>query len=65
MEDRLRIREPNAVAVLGLLHRMSLSLFQAWTKTQSNQRDRTYPTWQDRQAANRWIMIRQVTEPPT
>jgi len=65
LEDRLRIREPNAVAVLGLLHRMSLSLFQAWTKTQSNQRDRTYPTWQDRQAANRWIMIRQVTEPPT
>lgn len=64
-EDRLRVRDPNAVAVLGLLHRMSLSLFKAWTQTQSNQRDRTYPTWQDRHAANRWIMIRQVTEAPT
>ena len=62
LEDRLRVRHPNAVGVLGLLHRMSLSLFKAWTKTQSNQRDRTYPTWQNRQADNRWIMIRQVTE---
>jgi len=65
LEDRLRVRDPNAVAVLGLLHRMSLSLFKAWTKTQSNQRDRTYPTWQDHHTANRWIIIRQITEAPT
>jgi hypothetical protein len=64
-EDLLRVREPNAVAVLGLFQRMSLRLFKAWAKTQSSQRDRTYPTWQDHHIANRWRMIRQVTEAPT
>ena len=64
LEDRLRVRDPNVVAVLGLLHRMSLSLFLAWAQQQPNPRDRTYPTWQDRQAANRWIMIQQVLKAP-
>src|SRR5258708_55257 len=62
LEDRLRVRETNAVAVLGLFHRMSLRLFKAWAKTQSSQRNRTYPTWQARLSGNRWTMIRQVTE---
>jgi hypothetical protein len=64
LEDRLRIQDPNAVAILGLLHRMSISLFVAWAKQQRNQRDRTYPTWQSTHEANRWIMIQQVTRAP-
>jgi len=63
-EDRLRVRAPNAVAILGYLHRVSISLFLVWSKTQRNSRDRTYPTWQARHAGNRWNMLRQVTQPP-
>ncbi len=63
-EDRLRVRHPNAVAILGYLHRVSISLFLAWLKTQRNPRDRTYPTWQARHAGNRWNMLHQVTRPP-
>ena len=36
LEDRLRIHDRNAVAVLGLFHRMSISLFMAWADKQSN-----------------------------
>lgn len=64
MEDRLRVRDPNAAAILGLLHRMSLTLFMAWAKTQKSKRDRTYPTWQSRLEGKRWWIIRQVTEAP-
>lgn len=65
LEDRLRIRDPNAVAVLGFLHRVSISMYVAWAKEQHSQRDQTYPTWQSDHAANRWIMIRQIIEAPT
>jgi hypothetical protein len=65
LEDRLRVHDPNAVAVLGLLHRMSISLFVDWAKQQRNPRDRTYPTWQSEHEANRWIMIRRVTRAPS
>lgn len=65
LEDRLRIRDPNAVEILGFLHRVSISLFMAWAEKQPNPRDRTYPTWQAYQGANRWRMIHQVTEAPT
>ena len=64
MEDRLRVRDSNAATILGLLHRMSLTLFMAWTKTQKSKRDRTYPTWQSRLEGKRWWIIRQVTESP-
>jgi hypothetical protein len=65
LEDRLRIHEPNAVEILGFLHRVSISLFVAWADQQPNPRDRTYPTWQADHQANRWIMIHQVTRAPT
>jgi predicted transposase YbfD/YdcC len=65
LEDRLRIHDPNAVEILGFLHRVSLSLFVAWADQQPNVRDRTYPTWQADHQAKRWIMIRQVTQAPT
>lgn len=60
LEDRLRVRDTNAATVLGLFHRVSLTLFMAWAKKQPSVRDRTFPTWQALQAANRWNMIRQV-----
>jgi hypothetical protein len=64
MEDRLRVRDPNTVAVLGLFHRHSLAVFMAWARTQANPRDRTFPTWQARHTANRWLMIHQITKAP-
>lgn len=63
-EDRLRVRRTNAVAILGYLHRVSISLFLAWSRTQRNPRDRTYPTWKARHDGNRWNMLHQVTRPP-
>jgi hypothetical protein len=65
LEDRLRIHEPNAVKILGFLHRVSISLFVARAQQQPNARDRTYPTWQADHRANRWRMIHQVTQAPT
>jgi hypothetical protein len=65
LEDRLRVHAPNAVEILGFLHRVSISLFVAWAGKQRNPRDRTYPTWQADHQANRWTMIHQVTKAPT
>jgi hypothetical protein len=64
LEDQLRVHDPNAVAILGLFHRISINLFMAWAKKQPNQRDRTFPTWQSEHLANRWIMIHQITKAP-
>ena len=64
MEDRLRVRDQNAATALGLFHRMSLTLFMAWAKKQPAQRDRTYPTFQSEHEANRWRIIRPVTQAP-
>lgn len=64
LEDRLRVRNPNAVTVLGIFHRCSISLFLAWAQKQSNLRDRTYPTWQSVHDANKWRILRQVNNPP-
>lgn len=63
-EDRLRVRHPGAVHILGLFHRVSVALFVRWASQQRRVRDRTYPTFKDRHLGNRWQMIRQVTEPP-
>lgn len=65
LEDRLRIHDSNAVEILGLFHRVSISLFVAWAEKQPNARDHTYPTWQADHQANRWLMIHQITRPPT
>ena len=65
LEDRLRIHDPNAVEILGFLHRVSISLFVAWADQQPRARDRTYPTWQADHQANRWLMIHHVTRAPT
>jgi len=64
LEDRLRIHDPNAVEILGFLHRVSISWFVAWAQQQPSARERTYPTWQADHQAHRWRMIHQVTRAP-
>ena len=44
-EDKSRVRSPSGVAVLGLLSRISLALFQADCQRPQPVRDKTYPVW--------------------
>lgn len=44
-EDQSRVRSPSGVAVLGLLARISLALFQRDCQRPQPVRDRTYPVW--------------------
>lgn len=47
-EDQSRVRSVSGVAVLGLLSRMSLALFQADCRRPQPVRDKTYPVWSER-----------------
>lgn len=47
-EDQSRVRSVNGVAVLGLLSRISLALFQAEARRPQPVRDKTYPVWSGR-----------------
>jgi hypothetical protein len=47
-EDRSRVRSVRGVAVLGLLSRDSLALFQADCQRRGSVRDKTYPVWSGR-----------------
>jgi hypothetical protein len=47
-EDKSRVRTLNAVAVLGLLSRISLALFARDCQRPQPVRDRTYPVWSGR-----------------
>jgi hypothetical protein len=47
-EDQSRVRSRNGVAVLGLLSRISLALFQADCQRPQPVRDKTYPVWSGR-----------------
>ncbi len=44
-EDKSRVRSPSGVAVLGLLSRISLALFQRDCQRPQPVRDKTYPVW--------------------
>jgi hypothetical protein len=44
-EDQSRVRSLNGVAVLGLLSRISLALFQRDCQRPQPIRDKTYPVW--------------------
>lgn len=44
-EDQSRVRSPSGVAVLGLLSRISLALFQQDSQRPQPLRDKTYPVW--------------------
>lgn len=47
-EDKSRVRSPSGVAVLGLLSRISLALFQRDSQRPQPVRDKTYPVWSGR-----------------
>ena len=47
-EDKPRVRSPSGVAVLGLLSRISLALFQQDCQRPQPVRDKTYPIWSGR-----------------
>ncbi len=47
-EDKSRVRGVSAVAVLGLLSRISLALFQQDCQRPQPVRDKTYPVWSSR-----------------
>ncbi len=47
-EDKSRVRGVSAVAVLGLLSRISLALFQQASQRPQPVRDKTYPIWSGR-----------------
>jgi hypothetical protein len=47
-EDQSRVRSVNGVAVLGLLSRISLALFQTECRRPQPVRDKTYPVWSGR-----------------
>jgi hypothetical protein len=47
-EDQSRVRSPSGVAVLGLLSRISLALFQRDAQRPQPVRDKTYPVWSGR-----------------
>lgn len=44
-EDKSRVRSAGGVAVLGLLCRISLALFQRDCQRPQSVRDKTYPVW--------------------
>jgi hypothetical protein len=47
-EDKSRVRSVSGVAVLGVLSRISLALFQADCQRPQPVRDKTYPVWSGR-----------------
>jgi len=47
-ENQSRVRSPGGVAVLGLLARIRLALFQRDSQRPQPVRDRTYPVWSGR-----------------
>lgn len=47
-EDQSRVRSVSAVAVLGVLSRISLALFQDECRRPQPVRDKTYPVWSGR-----------------
>lgn len=47
-EDQSRVRSRQGVAVLGLLSRISLAMFQADCQRPQPVRDKTYPVWSGR-----------------
>jgi hypothetical protein len=47
-EDKSRVRSVSAAAVLGLLSRISLALFQQDCRRPQPVRDKTYPVWSGR-----------------
>ena len=61
-EDQSRVREPNAVSVLGLFRRLSNALKHAWAKDRPK-RAATSRDWIEENQFNRWHGLRLITRP--
>lgn len=61
-EDESRVREPNAVTVLGIFRRLSNGFKQLWVKGRSK-REATSRDWTEENQFNRWYGIRLITQP--
>ena len=62
-EDQSRVRSLSGVAVLGLLARLSLALFQQDCQQPQPVRDKTYPVWSVRLLKRPAPMLRRMLEP--
>jgi hypothetical protein len=61
-EDQSRVRQPNAVCVLGIFRRLSNALKQVWAKGRPK-RQGTSADWIEQNLSNRWRGIRLITNP--
>jgi predicted transposase YbfD/YdcC len=61
-EDQCRVRQPNAVAVLGIFQRIAIALHQAWAQTRPPRRATTRD-WVSEHLGNRWLALRRITSP--
>jgi hypothetical protein len=61
-EDQCRVRQPNAVAVLGLFQRIAVALHKTWAKARPRRRATTRD-WVSENLGNRWSLLRRITIP--
>ena len=61
-EDQCRVRQPNAVAVLGTFHRIAVALHKVWAKARPP-RQATTRDWVAENLANRWSVLHRITNP--
>jgi hypothetical protein len=59
-EDQCRVRQPNAVAVLGIFQRIAVALHKAWAKARPA-RQATTRDWISELLGNRWLALRRIT----
>ena len=61
-EDQCRVRQHNAVAVLGIFQRIAVALHKAWAKARPARRATTRD-WVSEHLGNRWLVLHQITNP--
>ena len=61
-EDQCRVRQPNAVAVLGLFQRIAVALHKQWAKLRPA-RQATTRDWVSEHLGNRWLALRRIISP--
>lgn len=61
-EDQCRVRQSNAVAVLGTFHRIAVALHKVWAKARPR-RQATTRDWVSENLGNRWLVLRRITNP--
>ena len=61
-EDQCRVRQPNAVAMLGIFQRIAVALHKAWNQNRPP-RNATTRDWVSEHLGNRWLALRKITSP--